>query len=198
MSKFSWWCSFGYSLGGLLSFTLYMWLSSESWCATYLGVDHSLLTSQQVVTTISIVFLLVTFMVALIPEQKDSMERLHGPSLIHPSTNLFGTEINRLPAESSENSNYGPIVNEEVMEDRTSNLMKVLRKVSLVVYNKNLLFLAIFLFFSELGFAYFDNVGYVEMLSNGVSEDTYALYWLCSTICEGITGFLISSMCAGS
>lgn len=75
--------------------------------------------------------------------------------------------------------------------------MRVLKKISLVIYNKNILFLAVYMFFSEIGFSYFDNVGYVEMLSNGASEETYALFWLISTICEGITGFTVARFCAG-
>jgi len=77
------------------------------------------------------------------------------------------------------------------------NLIIVLRKISRIRYNKNFLFLLFFLFFVELGFAYVDNVGYVDILSNGVDEDVYALYWMISTICEGITGYYVSKICAG-
>lgn len=49
-----------------------------------------------------------------------------------------------------------------------SNLNIVLKKLKQFAYNKNLRTLIIFLFFSELGFAYQDNVGYVEMLEHGL------------------------------
>jgi hypothetical protein len=89
------------------------------------------------------------------------------------------------------------MVNEEPELDSRSNLRKVLNKVSLIVYNKNLLFLALFLFFSELGFAYFDDVGYVVMLANGVSSNTYALYWLVSAFFEGTAGYIVQKYCPG-
>jgi hypothetical protein len=73
LSTFSWWCSFGYSLGGLLSFTLYMWLSSRNWCLIYLGIDHQLLNAKSLVTTIVLVFLACALLISFIKEEVDDL-----------------------------------------------------------------------------------------------------------------------------
>jgi hypothetical protein len=57
--------------------------------------------------------------------------------------------------------------------------------------------IAIIIFFSEVGFSYFDNVGYVRMLSLGISQNVIAFYWLISTIFEGVTGYLTAKICPG-
>jgi hypothetical protein len=91
MATFSWLCSFGYSVGGLVSFTLYIWLSSEEWCKSFLGVDHAILTAPEVVAAISVSFIVATFLVGMIPESRDAME-LNQPYLVHQSNEPFLTD----------------------------------------------------------------------------------------------------------
>ena len=69
-------------------------------------------------------------------------------------------------------------------------------KIGNLVRNRNLIHLALYLFFCDVGFAYFDNVGYVNMLKSGITENDYATFWLVSTICEGFAGALVAKNCA--
>ena len=44
-----------------------------------------------------------------------------------------------------------------------------MNKLKTILDNKYLIELMIFMLFSEVGFSYFDNVGYVQMFENGMS-----------------------------
>ncbi len=48
------------------------------------------------------------------------------------------------------------------------------------------------LFFSEIGFAYFDNLVSVQLLNLDVSTGFYSTCWFISCIVEGIAGYLFS------
>jgi len=78
------------------------------------------------------------------------------------------------------------------LESHESNLKKVINKITEITTNSNLKFLIIFLFFSEIGYSYFDNMVPVELLKIGISNNIYAFCWFLSTCIEGITGYFIS------
>jgi hypothetical protein len=79
----------------------------------------------------------------------------------------------------------------------TLSLTRVMHKLKNVIYHTNLKILAAILVFSEVGFTYFDTVGYVRMMSLGIDSNVLASYWLLSTIFEGITGYLVAKNCVG-
>jgi hypothetical protein len=77
-------------------------------------------------------------------------------------------------------------------EEKHSILYLVLHKLLKFRHNRNLLFLIFFLLISEIGFAYFDNMGPVEMLDNGMNQNVYAFIFLMSIFWEGFAGYCVA------
>jgi hypothetical protein len=68
-------------------------------------------------------------------------------------------------------------------------------KVKMITHNDQLKLVSFIIFFSEVGFTYFDNVGYVRILAAGIGSDVFAFYWLLSTIFEGFAGYYVAKYC---
>jgi hypothetical protein len=73
LAVFSWWCSFGYPLGGFIAFNANVWLSSPEWCSHYLGTGP-LMSFQRMTAFATIGFVIIAVMVVFIPEAKDNIE----------------------------------------------------------------------------------------------------------------------------
>jgi hypothetical protein len=73
LSKFSWWCSFGYSLGGTFSFNLFTWFSSPTWCKDVFGIGP-IINAEEFVIVVAFTFIVFAFIVYFVPESKDSIE----------------------------------------------------------------------------------------------------------------------------
>lgn len=73
LGRFSFCSSFGWTLGGLISFQVYLWLSSNEWCQYLFGRDK-VLSTQVLVNFIGLSFILMSVGVYLTPEVKDAVE----------------------------------------------------------------------------------------------------------------------------
>lgn len=134
------------------------------------------------VKTIAVCFAFAAGLTLFFREEKDSLEI---------NQYNYSEKDRSLPYVTIEKSQR-----EDLEIPPPSNLRRVGSKIRNLIRNKNLVHLASFLYFCEIGFAYFDNIGYVNMLKNGITEDDYATFWLISTLCEGIAGALIAKYCA--